>query len=78
MEKQICMYWVHFIDHKITYRLCVYSLEIRGMTAIPKGGTGKRDKFRKTVSKSGVAIYGPKHSQSSGKCEHLFFYFSKK
>nr|CCA18878.1 conserved hypothetical protein [Albugo laibachii Nc14] len=40
-------------------------LEIRAITAITKGSTGKRDKFRRTVSKSGVAIYGPKHAQSS-------------
>ncbi len=54
-----------------------FSLEIRGMTAVPKGGTGKRDKFRKSVSRCGVAIYGPKHSQSpevtgAGSRERIF------
>lgn len=46
--------------------LCIFRLEIRAMTAVTKGTSGKRDKFRRTVSKSGVAIYGPKHAQSSG------------
>lgn len=36
------------------------------MTAVTKGAAGKRDKFRKTVSRCGVSIYGPKHSQSAG------------
>ncbi|TYZ58441.1 hypothetical protein PybrP1_000252 [[Pythium] brassicae (nom. inval.)] len=40
-------------------------LDIRGMTAVTKGATGKRDKFRKSVSRCGVSIYGPKHSQST-------------
>ncbi|GLE00207.1 hypothetical protein PINS_up008934 [Pythium insidiosum] len=40
-------------------------LDIRGMTAVTKGATGKRDKFRKSVSRCGVSIYGPKHSQSA-------------
>lgn len=41
-------------------------LDIRGMTAVSKGvSTGKRDKFRKSVSKCSVSIYGPKHSGSS-------------
>lgn len=53
-------------------------LDIRGMTAVTKGATGKRDKFRKSVSRCGVAIYGPKHSQSaeitaaSGARERIF------
>lgn len=38
------------------------------MTAVTKGATGKRDKFRKSVSRCGVSIYGPKHSQSTGAC----------
>ncbi|CEG40429.1 fha domain protein [Plasmopara halstedii] len=40
-------------------------LDIRGMTAVTKGAAGKRDKFRKSVSRCGVSIYGPKHSAAS-------------
>ncbi|KAH7468550.1 hypothetical protein PRIC1_010347 [Phytophthora ramorum] len=40
-------------------------LDIRGMTAVTKGAAGKRDKFRKSVSRCGVAIYGPKHSAAA-------------
>ncbi|CAI5745006.1 unnamed protein product [Peronospora destructor] len=40
-------------------------LDIRGMTAVTKGATGKRDKFRKSVSRCGVSIYGPKHSAAA-------------
>lgn len=42
------------------------------MTAVTKGATGKRDKFRKSVSRCGVSIYGPKHSQSTGALSFLF------
>ncbi|CAH0518321.1 unnamed protein product [Peronospora belbahrii] len=40
-------------------------LDIRGMTAVTKGAAGKRDKFRKSVSRCGVSIYGPKHSAAA-------------
>uniref|UniRef100_M4B5U8 Uncharacterized protein n=1 Tax=Hyaloperonospora arabidopsidis (strain Emoy2) TaxID=559515 RepID=M4B5U8_HYAAE len=35
------------------------------MTAVTKGAAGKRDKFRKSVSRCGVSIYGPKHSAAA-------------
>ncbi len=41
-------------------------LDIRGMTAASKGSSAKKEKFKKTVSRADLIIYGPQQAQSAG------------